>query len=447
MKKRWISIALVCTIALALAACGKTGSEEASGSDTEAQAAESADTGETGYAAEEKTYPDEAYIMNIDPSDYVTLGDYSQLSVEVTKKREVTDDEVEAAVQDTLAHNQVETEVTDRTDVQNGDIVDIDYVGKVDGQEYDNGSDQGLHLEIGSNIMGIDDFDEGLIGHKKGETVTLNLTFPEDYGTSDLAGQPVVFEVTINGIYTYSEPELTDEYVAGLQLTDEKGKLLKTADDFRAYVRAQLEMDADTQFKQEFQQKAVEQLRTIAEYKGDLPEAYRGRIYDYYHDDIQQEADVSGMTVEEVCKANGIDLDNIADTYTKDMLLLATIANQEGLTVDEAGARQYLEEQYAANPDYFAMMGMTSSEEYTAMVDIRAVQESLLLNNVLDLLQEKIKIVEVEPSEEDLEAAPEEDMEMQTEDLNDYGGDETDDGPHPEDLEPLEEIEEGEASD
>ena len=206
-------------------------------------------------------------------------------------------------------------------------------------------------------------------------------------------------------------------------------------------------MDADTQFKQEFRTNAIEQLRTIAEFKGNLPEAFRSRIYDIYHDEVQQEADVSGMTVEEVCKANGIDLDNIADTYTKDMLLLATIANQEGLTVDEAGARQYLEEQYAANPDYFAMMGMTSSEEYTAMVDIRAVQESLLLNNVLDLLQEKIKIVEVEPSEEDLEAAPEEDMEMQTEDLNDYGGDETDDGPHPEDLEPLEEIEEGEASD
>ena len=60
MKKRWISIALVCTIALALAACGKSGSEEASGSDTEAQAAEGADTGERGDAAEEKKYPDEA---------------------------------------------------------------------------------------------------------------------------------------------------------------------------------------------------------------------------------------------------------------------------------------------------------------------------------------------------------------------------------------------------
>ena len=192
--------------------------------------------------------------------------------------------------------------------------------------------------------------------------------------------------------------------------------------------------------------KAIEQLRTIAEYKGDLPEAYRGRIYDYYHDEIQQEADVSGMTIEEVCEAYNIDLDNIADTYTKDMLLLAAIANQEGVSVDEAGARKYLEEQYTANADYFSMMGMTSSEDYASMVDIRAAQESLLLNSVLDLLQEKIKIVEVEPTEEDLEALPDEDFEMGTEDLNEYE-EETEEGPNPEDLEPLEDIEDGEASD
>ena len=148
MKKRWISIALVCTTALALAACGaNAGKEEASGAGT-SQAVEGADTGETGFAAEEKTYPDEAYIMFINPSDYVTVGDYSNLSVEVTRKREVTDEDVENSVQQIMANNQIETEITDRTEVQEGDIVDIDYVGKVDGQEYDNGSDQGLFQGI-----------------------------------------------------------------------------------------------------------------------------------------------------------------------------------------------------------------------------------------------------------------------------------------------------------
>ena len=135
-----------------------------------------------------------------------------------------------------------------------------------------------------------------------------------------------------------------------------------------------------------------------------------------------------------------------ADTYTKDMLLLAAIANQEGVTVDEAGARQYLEEQYAASKDYFSMMGITSSEDYASMADIREVQESILMDSVVDLLQEKIKIVEVEPAEEDLEALPDEDFEMGTEDLNEYE-EETEEGPNPEDLEPLEEIEDGEASD
>ena len=86
--------------------------------------------------------------------------------------------------------------------MENGDTVNIDYVGTVDGVEFNGGSTNGAgtDLEIGSGRY-IDDFEEQLIGSHPGDTVEVNVTFPEDYGNEDLNGQDAVFEVTVNGIY------------------------------------------------------------------------------------------------------------------------------------------------------------------------------------------------------------------------------------------------------
>ena len=93
--------------------------------------------------------------------------------------------------------------------VESGDIVNIDYVGKVDGQEFNGGSATGYHLTIGSGTF-IDGFEDGLIGKNVGETVDLNLKFPDNYtNNTDLAGKDVVFTVTVNSISRV--PELTDE--------------------------------------------------------------------------------------------------------------------------------------------------------------------------------------------------------------------------------------------
>lgn len=86
--------------------------------------------------------------------------------------------------------------------VEDGDTVNIDYVGSVDGVEFDGGSTngQGTDLTIGSELY-IDDFEEQLIGSHPGDTVEVNVTFPDDYSSEDLQGQDALFEVTINGIY------------------------------------------------------------------------------------------------------------------------------------------------------------------------------------------------------------------------------------------------------
>ena len=95
---------------------------------------------------------------------------------------------------------------------------------------------EGYNLEIGSGSF-IEGFESGLIDQRVGDTVTLELTFPEDYGDSTKAGVDAEFEVTINSIQQYVVPDLTDDFVAGLALQDEFGNVVGTVDEFRTYVR------------------------------------------------------------------------------------------------------------------------------------------------------------------------------------------------------------------
>ena len=118
-----------------------------------------------------------------------TVSEYRGVKVNVAAP-EVTDDEVDQKIQTNLKQNPNEIEV-DRA-AKDGDIVNIDYKGTKDGEAFDGGTAEGTDLTLGSKTM-IDGFEDGLIGAKKGETKTLNLTFPEDYREESLAGQAVVF--------------------------------------------------------------------------------------------------------------------------------------------------------------------------------------------------------------------------------------------------------------
>lgn len=144
-------------------------------------------------------------------SKYVTLGDYK--GIEYTKTvAEVTEDDIQSKL-DSFVDGLAETnEVTDRA-VEDGDIVNIDYVGTMDGEEFEGGSDTGYDLTIGSNSF-IDGFETGLIGHNVGEEVSLDLQFPDPYpNNTDYSGKDVNFKVTINKISVKTTPELTDQLV------------------------------------------------------------------------------------------------------------------------------------------------------------------------------------------------------------------------------------------
>lgn len=158
----------------------------------------------------------------------MTLADYENISV---PKDEVaaTEEEVDNAINSTLVSHKVLSD-DESLEIADGDTVNIDYVGTVDGTPFEGGNSGGAgsNLTIGSGAF-IDNFEEQLIGHKPGEELTVNVTFPENYN-DELGGKEASFAVTIHGIMV--TPELTDEFVVD-NLTDEG---VSTADEYRAKV-------------------------------------------------------------------------------------------------------------------------------------------------------------------------------------------------------------------
>ena len=165
----------------------------------------------------------------------VVLGQYKGLSY-TRLSEEVTDEDIENKIQYDLENHSTQTEVTDRA-VQNGDWVNIDFVGKVDGVVFENGSAEDYDIEIGAGRM-IPGFEEGIIGIAIGETKTINVTFPEEYPNNpDLASKPATFDITVNSIKVTVLPELTEEFVKETLGYD-------SIDVYRSTVRSNLEESA-----------------------------------------------------------------------------------------------------------------------------------------------------------------------------------------------------------
>lgn len=168
-------------------------------------------------------------IADADMTAMVALADYKNISVPEDEVA-ATEEEVEEEIASTL-ESYKELSTDENLEIADGDEVNIDYVGTVDGVEFEGGNSggEGYDLTIGSGTF-VDDFEQQLIGHKPGEEVTVEVTFPEDY-SEDLAGKDAVFAVTVNGIQV--APELTDAFVAeNLADTEE----VSTAAEYRAKV-------------------------------------------------------------------------------------------------------------------------------------------------------------------------------------------------------------------
>ena len=230
MKNKLLKLLLVSALAVSLVGCGAKNTEES----TEQVSTETVAEGEESSSDETSAA---IYFKDIQVDDYVTLGEYKGLEV-LQSKQEVTQQDIDNFIHYTLEGYSELQPITDRDVVENGDTANIDYEGKKDGVAFDGGTAAGQDLVIGSGTF-IPGFEEGLVGVKVGETVELNLTFPEEYHSEELAGQSVVFTVTVNSISRHVDPELTDEFVAGLGIEG-----ISTVDEFQEYAKKGLEDQA-----------------------------------------------------------------------------------------------------------------------------------------------------------------------------------------------------------
>ncbi len=319
------------------------------------------------------------YFAGIKALDYVTLLDYKKIVVPADTS-EVTDDEVQIEIDALLAEFTTDKEVTDR-DVVDGDTVNIDYVGSVDGVEFEGGSTGGSGTEVTIGVTSyIDDFLEQLIGHKPGETFDVNVTFPEDYGKEDLNGKDAVFVTTINFIVEKENPELTDDFVA-------ENLLLKngwsTVDEMKAGIKEDL-------YKVAIDEYIRDRFLEIGEISS-LPEEVVKFHEDVYIGVQRQYAEMYGMEFEEFIANYGGTTDvnellaNNAEAIERnaqDTLIIQAIAEQEKLTATDEDVQAYFEENLTAE-DY---------PTYETQYGVPYLKQVVMTDKVMDFLQTAVTI-------------------------------------------------------
>lgn len=265
----------------------------------------------------------------------VDLAEYKGVQVSVPAVM-VTDTEVESQISQVLSQNPTEEEV-DRP-AADGDIVNIDYVGKQDGVEFAGGTAQGQDLTLGSGRM-IAGFEEGLLGLKKGDKKELNLTFPEDYSETALAGQAVVFDVTVNAVKEKKDAVLDDAFVQSI--SD-----YKTVDEYRASVRENLlnqkQQSADVQVQQYVLKNVVDNSKFKLN-KNTVSKRYNARIAQYKEQAKMYGTDLAGMA-----RANGMDTAGLQQAVyasvqddVKNQLVINTVAEREGITLEDADRQAF----------------------------------------------------------------------------------------------------------
>ena len=385
MKKKMLAVLLTVAVSMTAVACGDKASEE-QGTET---VKETTETAKQDTTAAEAVTAVGGYMKDLNAEDYVTLGEYK--GVEVTlDEPEITDEYLDGYIEYVQQNNAVSTPVTDRA-VEMGDVVNIEYVGKIDVVAFDGGSAQGSDLTIGSGQF-IDGFEDGCIGMKVGETKDVEATFPDPYKNNpDLAGKVAVFTVTVNSISVEEIPELTDEYVQSLSLEG-----CTNVEEYRAYVYDVLLEQQQESYESDKADLAYEKVAAECEFK-DAPEAMVTRMNNTLTSNLSSYASMYGVDLGTYVSAM---YGGTAEEYETTLLeqskmmaqhylMMQAIADREGLSVSD----EELEEQLSQEAQDY---GYETVEEYKSLVDVEAFREYLMTQKVLTFLGENAVVVPAE---------------------------------------------------
>ena len=262
----------------------------------------------------------------------VKLGAYKDLEVSVEASKEVTDEEVDAKLE-SERKNLAELVVKEGA-AENGDTVVIDFVGSVDGVEFDGGKGENHSLELGSGQF-IPGFEDQLVGAKAGDEVEVKVTFPEDYQATDLAGKAAVFVTKVNEVKAKEVPALDDELAKDLD--DE----VETLDELKAKYRKELEATKEIAFDDAVEGAALDlavENAEIVELPAEMVEDEVHRAMNEFMGNMQRQGispemyfQITGTTQEDLHKQYEAD----ADKRVKTNLVIEAVAAAEGFDATE----------------------------------------------------------------------------------------------------------------
>lgn len=323
------------------------------------------------------------FIATFEVYPEVTLADFGTIKVEKLTA-EVADENVDKMIQTLREQRQTWSPVNRQS--KNGDTLNIDYKGTIDGEEFPGGSSSGSNLVLGSGRM-IPGFEKGLLKKKTGETVTLDLSFPEDYRNKDLAGKAVQFEVTVNTVSAPVLPELNDEFFAVFGV-EEGGE-----DAFRKEVAANMERELRNASKTKLKSRVMDQLLEMN--KLDIPASL-----------VSSEIDVLRQQALQQFGGRNIDPSMLPDELFREQaerrvalgLILGEVIRQNQLRADPAKVRSMIEDLAATYESPEEVVNWYYSNED----QLATVQSAALEDQAFDFILGKADVTEKSVSYDEL---------------------------------------------
>lgn len=362
MKKKHIFLAAILGInVIVTAGCGNTNNSGESLSNTETS---------------------EGEIFDYKVSDYVTLGEYKNLSI-LYPVPVVSDDDVEMSIEEFLDENTEYNEISDRP-AQDGDYINIDFTGTIDGEEFEGGTAQDYEFTLGQEEF-IEEFEANVIGKNTGETFTFKMVFPDEYD-EDLSGKTAEFTATLNSINEVVVPEYNDEFV-------KKATDYDTTAEYEEALREELMVSAQEESASVAGDDVLEKAVENATFNG-YPQSLYDACYNETVEQYQSYADMFGVEYEEFMTdfMEEGDVESETLSWVNEILVSQAIAEQEGFEVTD---EDYQEEAEALAVEY----EYESVDDFISDYGELSVRVMIVRDKAIAFLYENAQIKEVSEDE------------------------------------------------
>lgn len=317
----------------------------------------------------------------------VELGEYAGLTV-TKEAKNVNEADVDAEVKRMQDRNG--RLLTREGAAENGDTVDIDFEGFVDGKAFEGGKAEHYSLVLGSGSF-IPGFEDQVVGHSAGEEFDVNVKFPEEYGAAELAGKDATFKIKLHEVKYKDLPALDDDFAKDVSEYD-------TLDELKDSIRNNIKTNLDKQAEQKVENDLMDQV--IANMKADIPDAMVDSRIDELVQDFEYRISQQGLKLADYLKYMGMNIEQFraqfkeqADKQVKMRLAMEAIVAKEGITASD----EEFEEEVKRIADAYKM----EADKVKSIVDAAAVKADLAINKAIDFVKEKANVVTAEPKEEE----------------------------------------------